>query len=1406
MNLLTKSMKKCLFFRLVSAVVTVLFTLQSTVMMPFALAQGVPGLPVPGSVVSLSPSYTPAIMAGITLYPDNPLQFDFIIDAGDSLLGDEALRLESEKLIRYFLSALTVPEDELWVNLSPVEQDRIIAGGLGHTVMGRDMLAQDYLLKQLTASLMHPDGDLGKKFWREVRTQARAQFGMDDIPADLFHKVWIVPERASIYRRGTSIFIADSRLKVMLADDYDAMLKSQVETQNFASLQDTTNESSAMSVAQSAAMREIILPAIEKEVNEGKNFAPLRQIYHSMILAAWYKKNLRTSVLGKVYADQNKTAGVDVEDKNVKFKIYDQYLEAFRKGVYDFIREDTDEVSGAVIPRHYFSGGEDFAMLTHAVMSDAGHVAPNSWLSQRAREPKVRVTTGMTLKFTRPPAAQTGDFAMITEGAISPDRAALIAEVQGYLEAIDFKREEPGELTPDEQSRVRSIFGDLGVGYLGRTDLRKPDLLLSGLLVLLEYDPAEYARYLMNEHQSRAGISQRIIAQMSLDSGHLLNPVIFPAIDLRAQILPMRDRFDPIDRESLDGLLILADDVITENFSLARVLKDFVVFQDGPMSVFLLGRIKAHLDKVEVFNRQALQLAEKYAYLGGGLPDFGGYTKQYIERILTMRDLISKWERGKPAFIVEGFNPIADTEGSVQAVSLMLGVPITFTTDATNRKQHVHFSKYDFFYFLKNLVEDISRIRDGGLGSGAVVEAAVEDAGKGRILFRLDIRIQDGNGTAQQNLRDFFQGKEFYGRTIDIDSTEGEGMTFTITLPLERAPAPGTRPADGAMLGKRTAASAPAVEFDPSAMTASWDGRPMRFIGRGGNKIVFERTARDGSRSAVAIARKRAFNPLRAQIHFTMKLAADLGVMPGWISDGYTKKQKFYYFETQYVDGIPLDEFFSGLVFGEESARDQALGQLIEALDLFIFARIRCFDLLKTSNWKYGRIDEDDSTRPWFIDPDLMERSRMSQQELAGEYLRLLHRDVGGNGIGRFDPEGLVAAHLEKIIAGEYDVSYPVISRLNALGYPLVESIEELEKVMNQNDLAMLGEEETGSVFGQGITISQIEAVERGIVRDPRVLREEARDGSAAFQAWYSRRRLEMDERYGDDVMMPLADMLSRYFENFSEDIEQLERMMMRTDRKFVLEIGAGSTQDTWNMARRNPDVNVAAFDLYGKSGTDRNYPQYSAMFRNRDLVVQRQPLANAAALQGDLGLALAFPDSSIDKLVFINPSDEAIKDLIVLMREFSLAKKFKPGTEIIIKAGPAVEPFLEFLRDDFDFRLEGPGEIDVLGVTADRLGRDWDQEYLRANVYIGAVKKSIGEDVSVSQGETPGGIDLNPETLNWEEQGDASFEFIYTGQPEILPETIDGLTPVIINIVPITNFPLLLGIKESEDGELVLK
>ena len=86
--------------------------------------------------------------------------------------------------------------------------------------MGRDLLAEDYMLKQITASLIYPESQLGKEFWKKVYAQAQAQYGTTNIPINTFNKVWIVPEKAVVYENGGVAFVLENHLKVMLEEDY----------------------------------------------------------------------------------------------------------------------------------------------------------------------------------------------------------------------------------------------------------------------------------------------------------------------------------------------------------------------------------------------------------------------------------------------------------------------------------------------------------------------------------------------------------------------------------------------------------------------------------------------------------------------------------------------------------------------------------------------------------------------------------------------------------------------------------------------------------------------------------------------------------------------------------------------------------------------------------------------------------------------------------------------------------------------------------------------------------------------------------------------------------------------------------------------------------------------------------
>jgi len=320
-------------------------------------------LPKPDVLLAQSAAFTPVILKGMVIHPEDPLMFDFLMDTGTEKPSGEALRREAEKSIKYFLASLTVPENDLWVNLSPYEKDRVIPDAFGKTVMGRDLLGEDYILKQLASSLLYPESDLGKEFWSKVYAEA-AKNGVSDIDVSAFNRVWIVPSEAQVWEHDGKVVILRSHLKVMLESDYVAAEKVQ-GTRHQA--QEAQVSSGAEEELAKGIMRSILVPAVEREVNEGANFARLRQVYAAMILSAWYKIRLKESLLGKAYADQNKVTGVEFTDGANKEEIYNQYLAAARKGVFNYIREENDPATGDTIPRKYFSGGFDSAMLNKVV-------------------------------------------------------------------------------------------------------------------------------------------------------------------------------------------------------------------------------------------------------------------------------------------------------------------------------------------------------------------------------------------------------------------------------------------------------------------------------------------------------------------------------------------------------------------------------------------------------------------------------------------------------------------------------------------------------------------------------------------------------------------------------------------------------------------------------------------------------------------------------------------------------------------------------------------------------------------------------------------------------------------------------------------------------------------------------
>ena len=399
------------------AVVVLTTFFGSTVVTPRAFAATpLLGLPEPGTMVNLSAAFKPVMVKGLTVHPENPLMFDFIVSGGDTGLEGQALKDESQKLIKYFLACLTVPEKNWWVNLSPYEKDKIVPQDLGQTDLGRDMLAQDYVLKQITASLIYPEKKIGKDFWDRVYQKAQAQFGSTEIPVNTFNKVWVLADKAEVLERNNTAFVVGAHLKVMLDSDYLAMQKNSATTRGLVENLSPSRLPSDVALnvkapqvnpvstnVASQIIREIVLPELEKEVNAGQNFAQLRQIYHALILANWYKTRLKDALLNQVYANQGKVNGIDLADKTVKDKIYERYLTAYKKGVFNYIKEE------ASTPRKYFSGG-----LQQGVAAVKPVVRTNPLPSDVAQLSSDLNLSKVNFALANPDLAQVSDAAMTT--------------------------------------------------------------------------------------------------------------------------------------------------------------------------------------------------------------------------------------------------------------------------------------------------------------------------------------------------------------------------------------------------------------------------------------------------------------------------------------------------------------------------------------------------------------------------------------------------------------------------------------------------------------------------------------------------------------------------------------------------------------------------------------------------------------------------------------------------------------------------------------------------------------------------------------------------------------------------------------------------------------------------------
>jgi len=261
------------------------------------------------------------------------------------------IKKAAQKSLEYFFIGLVLHDDVFWVNLNPEEPNRIINSSLKDTDLGRIMLNADFRLKEDVSEYINPQtSQVGKEFWRQLYAKAQELGLVNRIP--VITRLWIMPGEVEVDEAENQISIVKSSLRVCLEPAYlSGQLalqdKKEQELQNFAS----------------NLMKELVLPYLNKKVNEAYAYSDLREVFNALILARWYKDRFGSrygSLLNTVdysILDETETNYTTTPDE-----LYQAYLKSLKEGKYSFTETETLGSSFCMVitTRHYFSGGVDF--------------------------------------------------------------------------------------------------------------------------------------------------------------------------------------------------------------------------------------------------------------------------------------------------------------------------------------------------------------------------------------------------------------------------------------------------------------------------------------------------------------------------------------------------------------------------------------------------------------------------------------------------------------------------------------------------------------------------------------------------------------------------------------------------------------------------------------------------------------------------------------------------------------------------------------------------------------------------------------------------------------------------------------------------------------------------------------
>jgi len=294
----------------------------------------------------------------------NPLTetsaFSYVLNGTKARWNDKKVDFNDavDLSLNSFFVGLAVPEYDFWVNLKPDEPDRIVEEELGKTDVGRILLEADFQLKKDAARFTNPKtSEVGEEYWDSLYEKAEAVTPIGiGIRIPVKTRLWIVPDKVLVHEDENGIYLDDCTLKVCLESEYLHKSGSLSTTWVAPWVRDVNKYSEELE-------KELILPKLNHEVNYGDEYADLRAVYHSLILAQWYKDKYGyyNSIFYNLIDTSNVTGLESKQDWNAT-ALWEEYVHSVEEGEYNFWETTTEGMWE--VKRYYFSGGVDFTDIT----------------------------------------------------------------------------------------------------------------------------------------------------------------------------------------------------------------------------------------------------------------------------------------------------------------------------------------------------------------------------------------------------------------------------------------------------------------------------------------------------------------------------------------------------------------------------------------------------------------------------------------------------------------------------------------------------------------------------------------------------------------------------------------------------------------------------------------------------------------------------------------------------------------------------------------------------------------------------------------------------------------------------------------------------------------------------------